>query len=434
MTDDVRIEPAAAPPPPPPARPPVPPLTRRGIPVDPGLRALALSTLVNTIGNGALTTTFALYFTRIVHISPALVGLALSAAALAGLVVQLPIGHLSDSRGPRELARLLLVAAGVCALGLTVARSPWLLVAVLSLEAVFDNGARAVRSGVIARLGAGGQAVQFRAYLRSMTNVGISLGALAGGLALTVDKPWAYQSVFVLDAVTFMATGLLMGRLPHLSPAPPREVGQPRLQVLRDLPYVVVSALSAVYTIHFFVIELGLPLWLVRETTAPKSLVALLVLVNTVAVALFQVRMSRNTDRVRPASRAMFVGSLWIAGGFALTGFASHRERPAAVAMLCAGALVHVVGEMLGSGGQWGVHMGLAPQERQGQYQGFAGTGFSLANVLAPSVIVVLCVQWGRPGWLVLGAAIVLAGALIVPASAWALRTRERYGVHTHTG
>ena len=43
-----------------------PPLTVRGVPSDPNLRVLALATLVNTVGNGALTTTFALYFTHVV--------------------------------------------------------------------------------------------------------------------------------------------------------------------------------------------------------------------------------------------------------------------------------------------------------------------------------------------------------------------------------
>jgi len=95
---------------------------------------------------------------------------------------------------------------------------------------------------------------------------------------------------------------------------------------------------------------------------------------------------------------------------------------------------VHVVGEMIGSGGQWGVQMGLAPRERQGQYQGFAGIGFSLSHMVAPTLITLLCIEWGRPGWFVLGAVIALASALMVPASAWALRTRERYGVLTHSG
>ena len=45
---------------------------------------------------------------------------------------------------------------------------------VLGVQAVFDRGGSAVRSGLIARLAEGGQAVRFKAYLRAVTNVGIA--------------------------------------------------------------------------------------------------------------------------------------------------------------------------------------------------------------------------------------------------------------------
>jgi hypothetical protein len=45
-------------------------LTLKGIPVDPNLRILGVATLVNTFGNGALVTTFAPYFTRVVGLQP----------------------------------------------------------------------------------------------------------------------------------------------------------------------------------------------------------------------------------------------------------------------------------------------------------------------------------------------------------------------------
>ena len=52
-------------------------LSRPGVPVDPHLRVLARATLVNTVGNGALTTTFALYFTHVVGLTATQVGTAL---------------------------------------------------------------------------------------------------------------------------------------------------------------------------------------------------------------------------------------------------------------------------------------------------------------------------------------------------------------------
>ena len=89
---------------------------------------------------------------------------------------------------------------------------------------------------------------------------------------------------------------------------------------------------------------------------------------------------------------------------------------------------------MLTSGASWGVSMGLAPVERQGQYQGFAGLGFSVANVAAPTLTTVLCIEWGRPGWFILGGLILGAALLNQPVCAWALRTREKYGAASASG
>src|SRR4051794_19258316 len=95
-------------------------LTRRGVPLDPNLRVMAVATLVNTAGNGAMMTTFALYFTRVVGISATQVGLALSVGAVAGMLGQVPLGHLADTRGPRQVLCVLTAAAGVVSLGLLV--------------------------------------------------------------------------------------------------------------------------------------------------------------------------------------------------------------------------------------------------------------------------------------------------------------------------
>lgn len=187
-------------------------LTRRGVPVDHNLRMLAIATLVNTVGNGATMTAFALYFTHAVGIPPTQVGLALSVAALAGLLVQVPIGHLADTRGPRELLSRLMLLAGVSTLGLLLTHNILVLCLVLAVQAVFDRGGSAVRSGLIARLAEGGQAVAFRAYLRAVTNVGISVGALLGGLALAIDQTWAYLGVFCVDALSFAVASLAVRR------------------------------------------------------------------------------------------------------------------------------------------------------------------------------------------------------------------------------
>jgi MFS family permease len=71
---------------------------------------------------------------------------------------------------------------------------------------------------------------------------------------------------------------------------------------------------------------------------------------------------------------------------------------------------VHVTGELLQSAGGWAVSFGLAPEDRQGQYQGLFSTGFAASSMLAPAVLTGLCVTWGWPGWLVVAGVFAAAG------------------------
>jgi Na+/melibiose symporter-like transporter len=266
-----------------------------------------------------------------------------------------------------------------------------------------------------------------------VTNTALGLGSVLGGVALVVDETWAYVAVFVANAVFTGFAAWNTTRLPHLPPHP-RGVGEPRLAVLRDWPFVVITGLTGLFSLHFFVMELGLALYISKHTEAPTVMVAVLLFVNTAMVALFQVRMSRRADSVEAGARALVRGACWIAAGFAVVALADRGSVWPAVGLLVAGSLVHVVGEMIGSGGQWGLQMGLAPHERQGQYQGFAGLGFSVMAVIGPPVVTYFCVDLGEKGWLALAGIMLVIALVSVPAARWALASRERYGVTTHSG
>jgi hypothetical protein len=159
---------------------------------EPGpLRVLAVSSLVNTFGNGLMFTTSALYFTRIVGLSAAQVGVGLSVAGFVGLLSGMPLGHLADRLGPREMQMALVSVVAVLTLLYTRVQSFWQFVVVASAIVFFDGGTRAARGALIARAVPYDRRVYARAYLRSITNVGITLGAAVAGIALHLDTPAA---------------------------------------------------------------------------------------------------------------------------------------------------------------------------------------------------------------------------------------------------
>ena len=150
-------------------------------------RTLALSTLVNTVGRGTWLTASALFLTRSVGLSVAQVGLGLTVTALVSLVASAPMGYLADRQGPRGIQLTALLASGVLTAALVAVRSFPTFLVVGVLMAVADAASRGARGALIAGAVPADQRVRARAYLRAVTNVGISAGAVVAGVGLAAD-------------------------------------------------------------------------------------------------------------------------------------------------------------------------------------------------------------------------------------------------------
>ncbi|PPA59532.1 MFS transporter [Micromonospora chalcea] len=386
-------------------------------------RTLALSTLVNTVGRGTWLTASALFLTRSVGLTVAAVGVALTLTALVSLVASTPMGYLADRLGPRGLQMAALLASAGCTAALVAVRSFPGFLAVGVLMALADAGTRGARGALIAGAVPPDQRVRTRAYLRAVTNVGISVGTVLAGFALAADTRGAYVTLILLDAATYVLAAAVLLRLPPVPPVPAPAHG-PRLIALRDRPFLAFTVLDGLMSMHFSLINIALPLWIAGHTTAPNWLISVCLLVNTVVVILFQVRASRGTEDLTGAGRAARRAGVLLAGACAL--FAAGGGVPVAVAvpLLLAGALVHVVGELWHAAAGWGISFGLAPAHAHGQYQGAYGMGMQLGSMVAPVVVTTLAIGWGVPGWLVLGGVFLLLGALVPPVVRWAARTR----------
>jgi MFS family permease len=386
-------------------------------------RVLAVSTFVNRFGTGLFLTVSAIYFTRSVGLSVAQLAAALTIAALVRLVVSAPLGHLADRVGPREVKVVATCLEGLVVIPLVFVHSFAGLVTVLVLQALTDAAAHGAHGALVANAVPREARVRTQAYLRSMTNLGMMLGAACAGVALHLDTARAYQAAILTDAGTFLVAGLIVLRIPRLTPIPAPASG-PRLVALRDRPYLAVAALDGVLAIQYGLLEVAVPLWVVQRTGAPRWIVSVLMVVNTVAVVLFQVRASRNVRTVGDAARAERRAGILLAAGCVVFALAEGPKALAAAAVLVLAAVVHVSGELFQAAGSWGLGFGLAPAHAQGQYQSVFGMGYSFALLVGPALTTALAVEGGLPGWIVLGVMFAVAGAAMPPLARWAERTR----------
>lgn len=378
---------------------------------------LAAAQLTNSIGDGGFLVTSALYFTLVVGLGPAQVGLGLTIAWGLGALAGVGLGWVADRLGPRTTAVALAVATALSIGALVFVRGYVLFVVVLCLYASLQSGLQAARQALLAGLTTPAERTAVRARIQATANAGIAVGAAFGGLALHLGTVWAFVSVLVLDVLCFLASAAILASLPETAVS--RAKG--KLDVVKDRPYALITLINAVMLLYMPLLSLIIPLWIVQRTTAPTWLAAGLLVLNTAAVVLFQVRIARRATDLGAACRLVrHAGWIMLASCavFALTGLSSGAWMAALLLVVAAG--LQVLGEMMLAGGAWEISFSLAPADRQGQYQGFFGTGTAVARMVGPALLTTVVLGWGASGWLVVGGVFVVAGCAMGPAVRWA--------------
>ncbi|MFB8167665.1 MFS transporter [Kitasatospora purpeofusca] len=417
----------------------------RRTPLSGSQRTLATAQLVSAIGDGAYYTSSALYFTRIVGLSPTRLGLGLAVAWAIGSVAGVPLGHLADRRGPRGTAAVLALVTSVVVASFLVVDDflPFLVAA--CLYATAQSGLSAARQALVGGLVPEGERTAALARLQATLNAGLAVGAALGGVALTVGTRTAFLAAFTLTALGFLATGLILLRLPAVLPAVPavearpangapgrgRGRGQGRdggFAVLADRRYALVTLVNTVMLLRMPLLSLVIPLWIADRAPQLGWLGSALFVLNTVGVTLFQVRTARAVTGLPSAARAVRqAGAVLLASCAVFALSAAPVPVWAMAALLVGGAVLQVLGEMKQSAGSWQIAFDLAPADRLGQYQGFFGTGVAVARTAGPLLLTTLLLDGGGPGWLVLGVLFLAAGCAMGPAVRHAERDRSSW-------
>jgi MFS family permease len=387
-------------------------------PVEPRQRRVAAATLISFVGTGIYFGAGAVYLTRSAGLRPSEVALGLTIGGTVGLAAGILLGDQADRRGAREVvvACMLIQAVGAC---LLLAVDGVISLAVAATVATIGGaGAGSGRGAIIGIVAGEGESSKLRSYLRAVTNVGLAVGTIGAAVVLAIDTRAAYATMLLLDAGTFVIGALIIAGIGYLPPtrsagaAASKAVGEPgRWLALRDVRYLTLTLAASVASLQYFVLTLALPLWVTLHTSAPRWSPAVLFLAAAVLVAALQVPATRSIDGPRSAGRLIArSGPVFIVAWLLFAEASTTSAVGVALGLLGVGIVLHSLAEVWQAAGAFELSFTLAKPEAHGQYQGVFGLSHGVAEAVAPLLVIGLCVNSGRTGWLVLGAIVCAAG------------------------
>ncbi len=400
------------------------------------LRALVASSSVSRIGRGVFFAITVLYFTQILGLTGTEAALVLAMASGTGVLASLLGGWLADRWSARRMTFAFEALGGALLVAYAFAGDFISALIIACTSNFFDTLGHSSRSAIIARGFTADKRVFTRAVLRTVTNVAIAVGAGIAATALAIGTGASYRAVIIVAGVLGVVGSLPLLGLPARVDAAPRatttsirtETGSidtvaqgeaerasrrewNRRSPWRDPRYLLLALLSAVFGMQFGVAEVGVPLWVTSATEAPEVIVAVLLIVNTTLVVIFQVPLSRGTHDVRTAGRVTMIAGWLMAAACIVYALSAGHPTWVAIVLLIIAALTHTFAEVLSQAGAWGLSFELADPQRAGAYQGVFGMGFSLSALAAPLVVNATAIQMGMVGWIIL--AVVFLGAAV---------------------
>ena len=402
----------------------------RFLPPTPLARRLSMQSVLFAIGEGTFMTGSAVFFTHIVGLTAAQVGLGLTIAGVFAFAFAVPLGRLADRIGPkRQWAIGASLTAGLYLVWPFVNGFATYVVLVVVLE-LAQRAGWSGRGAYTLDVFPHDERVRSMAFMRAALNIGFTIGAMAGGLALAFDSDAVIRAVPWVTAGVLALNAWLITRLPdaaHDRPATDPVEKAVGSSALRNRGFLVLSACNGVLDTNQVLLNIVIPLWLVQETDAPHVLLAWLFGTNTVLAVLFQVPAARGVNSVDTSLRAARIAASFFVLSCLIVLVTHDTLGWTTIALVWLGHVTVTGAELFESAAHWGFLSELSDPDRRGEYQGASQLGETLGGVWAPAAYTFLAMEWGTPGWLTIAGIVVVAVLVMTPAA----RSAERYLART---
>jgi predicted MFS family arabinose efflux permease len=391
--------------------------------IDPPLRPLLLVSVCGATAGSAGWVYLGIWAIDELGASGKQLGVAFGFGALLASMSGYVGGHLSDRLGRRPLILVgWALEAAYILLFIAVGGRVWLGLGLMALGGILGSLGGGATQAMVADLVPPERHERAYASVRVAQNLGVTLGPPVGGLLL-VGEQWKllFAGVSAGAALTFLIAWRYLPRTGAYAPEAPPERGSFSV-ISRDHAFLLFWLSGILAYLVYVAYETVLPIAAVTSYGLAPAAWGFIVVINPALVTLFQMRVTRWTERVPPAPK-LAVAMLLM--GWPLLLLSAN----AGIAMLALVVFVFVIGEMLWVPTSQSIVARLAPVDLRGAYMGAFGSTAGVAFALGPLIGLTLRDAYGdTAAWSFFASAAIVAaitGAVAVRFALGRVATTE---------
>lgn len=383
------------------------------LPPGPASRRFLFAAFVDSVGTGLFLTVSALFFVRVLDMSAAQTGVALSLAGLTGLLFSVPLGRLADRWGSHRLLTALYVSRGLGFMAYLFVGDIVTVMVVTCFLGIGERSSGPIVQTLVGVLEDGEWRVRTMAAMNALRNIGFAVAAALATVVIASGSAGAFRALVVANAASFLAAAVLTARIRWASHGAAVGVAEPRRLRVRDPRYLLLTALNGVLYLHTVLLTVGLPLWIATRTEAPAALIGAVIVVNTALAIPLGVRLSRDASGIRAAAARQHWAGWSLAGCCALVAVTGSLDPLAVSILLLAATVALTLGEVWQSLGAWGLSYALSPESRRSYYLSVYSLGDIGAAIAGPALVTFAVLGTGSVGWLMLAGVFAAAGLAV---------------------
>jgi hypothetical protein len=343
-----------------------------------------------------------------------------------GIATTFPIGALADRLGPRRTMVAVCAWRAVGFACYTVIHGFAAFMILTCLLGVAGKAAMtSVRQALVGRAVLREARVRTMAVTQAVRNAGYGLGSLLALAFVQANAHTSYNLIVLINAASFVAAGVLAAavRERHQPGARAQRGGSP-VTALGDRGYAGMALLNTVLLLNQSALTIAIPLWALDHTQAPRAIVPAFLTVNTVLIALAQVRASKFVTNVASAVRLFMVAGAFLALAAGLVAAASAVSAAAAACLLILGVTALTCCELLQGPASWQLSYAFAPDETQSAHLALFGMGTAVEQAVGPYALTAGVIAAGVAGWAGFGA-VACCAALLLPPVVRSVKSRH---------